>query len=162
MHLAKHHLCFGDAASFLVLFLQLMDFQISFLNLLAGLCTELVLLQWADHQCLMVRIIPIFLFSEKEMKIWFKCLKFPFISSYSGKGRRHQSEITENIVWWWRLQLRKPRKACALALKASRFQSSWEFFSLLLQSANIELVCFQGYWWIIPLCLQQWSLEQVF
>lgn len=68
MYLAKHHFCFGDAASFLFLFLQLMDFQISFLNLLAGLCIKLVLLQWADHQWLMVRIIPIFLFSEKEMK----------------------------------------------------------------------------------------------
>lgn len=36
MHLAKHRFCFGDAASSMFLFLQLMDFQISFLNLLAG------------------------------------------------------------------------------------------------------------------------------
>lgn len=52
MQLAKHPFCFGDAASFLFSFLQLMDFQISFLNLLAGLCMKLVLLQWEDHQWL--------------------------------------------------------------------------------------------------------------
>lgn len=49
--------------SFLVLFLQLMDFQISFLNLLAGLCIKLVPLQ-----LLMVRINHVFLFFEKEVK----------------------------------------------------------------------------------------------
>lgn len=70
MYLAKHHFCFGDAAAFLLLlFLQLVDFQISVLNLLAGLCTKLVLLQLHyDFEWLMVRIISVFLFSEKEMK----------------------------------------------------------------------------------------------
>lgn len=51
----------------LLSFLQPMDFQISFLNLLAGSCTKQALLQWEDPQWL--RIIPIFLFSEKETKI---------------------------------------------------------------------------------------------
>lgn len=68
MHLAKHHFFFGDAASFLFLFLQLMNLQTLFLILLAELCIKLVLLQWADRQWLRVTIIPIFLFSEKEMK----------------------------------------------------------------------------------------------
>lgn len=49
MQLAKHPFCFGDTASFL--FLQLMDFQICFVNL-AGVCMKWVLLQWEDHQWL--------------------------------------------------------------------------------------------------------------
>lgn len=141
----------------LLSFLQPMDFQISFLNLLAGSCTKQALLQWEDPQWL--RIIPIFLFSEKEMKIWFKWswLKFPLISSYAEKYRRHPSEITKNTIWWWRLQFKETKCPGNRSLTFSRFRRV--FFSLSQQRNYISLYLvsreffFREYWWIITINL---------
>lgn len=87
----------------------------------------------------MVRIIPVFLFSEKEMKIWFKWdgSKFPLFSSYAEKCRRHPSEITKNTVRWWRLQFKETNCPGNRSLTFSKFMRF--FFSLPQQRNDISL-----------------------